>query len=219
MSNAAEVSSDGMVASLKKTHSSLARKGTNTDSKTAVHHYNHLNEQSIMFQRSELIAVLNYCRNNDQIVIKARPKVNSKLNIPLHDLITQKAGSIEERKTEEFRGSMYRGVSKNKMKWQMMIMGNQKKIYIGAVESEMEAAAIYDKVSIIIHGIKVSQNLKLSHLHIHSLYSLNIVLIQCVQAKTNFSYSKQQIEEILAQPSTSLIDGQIKSPDKDIINL
>ena len=209
MSNAAEVSSDGMVASLKKTPSSLARKGTNTDSKTAVHHYNHLNEQSIMFQRSELIAVLNHCRNNDQIVIKARPKVNS----------TQEAGGIDERKTEEFRGSMCRGVSKNKMKWQMMIMGNQKKIYIGAVESEMEAAAIYDKVSIIIHGIKVSQYLKLSQLHIQSLYSSNILLIQCVQAKTNFSYSKQQIEEILAQPSTSLIDGQIKSPDKDIINL
>lgn len=161
-----------------------------------------------MFQRSELIAVLNHCRNNDQIVIKAKPKVNS----------TQEAGSIEA-KTEEFRGSMYRGVSKNKMKWQMMIMGNQKKIYIGAVESEMEAAAIYDKVSIIIHGMKVSQNLKLSQLHIQSLYSSNILLIHCVQAKTNFSYSKQQIEEILAQPSTSLIDGQIKSPDKDIINL
>lgn len=162
-----------------------------------------------MFQRSELIAVLNHCRNNDQIVIKAKPKVNS----------TQEAGSIEERKTEEFRGSMYRGVSKNKMKWQMMIMGNQKKIYIGAVESEMEAATIYDKVSIIIHGMKVSQNLKLSHLLIQSLYSSNILLIHCIQAKTNFSYSKQQIEEILAQPSTSLIDGQIKSPDKDIINL
>lgn len=78
------------------------------------------------------------------------------------------------------------------MKWQMMIMGNQKKIYIGAVESEMEAAAIYDKISILIHGMK---------------------------AKTNFSYTKQQVEEILAHPSTAIIDHQIKSIDRDIINL
>ena len=87
---------------------------------------------------------------------------------------------------------MYRGVSKNKMKWQMMIMGNQKKIYIGAVESEVEAATIYDKISILIHGMK---------------------------AKTNFSYTKQQIEEILSHPSTAIIDHQIKSIDRGIINL
>lgn len=35
-----------------------------------------------------------------------------------------------------FRGSTYRGVSKNKNKWQMMIMGNFKKMYIGAIENE-----------------------------------------------------------------------------------
>jgi hypothetical protein len=35
-----------------------------------------------------------------------------------------------------FRGSTFRGVSKNKNKWQMMIMGNFKKMYIGAIENE-----------------------------------------------------------------------------------
>ncbi len=39
----------------------------------------------------------------------------------------------------------------------MMIMGNQKKIYIGAVDTEIEAAIIYDSVSILIHGLKVSR--------------------------------------------------------------
>lgn len=38
----------------------------------------------------------------------------------------------------------------------MMIMGNQKKIYFGAIDAENEAALIYDKVSILIHGMKVS---------------------------------------------------------------
>jgi len=38
----------------------------------------------------------------------------------------------------------------------MMIMGNQKKIYIGAIQNEDEAAALYDRIAILIHGLKVS---------------------------------------------------------------
>lgn len=67
-----------------------------------------------------------------------------------------------------FRGSQYRGVSKNKNKWQvtlfisygilqMMIMGYFKKIYVGALEDEKEAALLYDKIALLIHGIKVYQ--------------------------------------------------------------
>ena len=37
-----------------------------------------------------------------------------------------------------------------------MIMGNFKKVYIGAIESEQEAAYLYDKIAIIIHGLKVT---------------------------------------------------------------
>ena len=40
-----------------------------------------------------------------------------------------------------------------------------------------------------------------------------------MKAKTNFSYTKQQVEEILSHPSTAIIDNQIKSMDRDIINL
>ena len=38
----------------------------------------------------------------------------------------------------------------------MMIMGNFKKIYIGAINEQREAANIYDKVAILIHGLKVN---------------------------------------------------------------
>jgi hypothetical protein len=38
----------------------------------------------------------------------------------------------------------------------MMIMGNFKKVYIGAIENEEDAAQLYDKIAIIIHGLKVS---------------------------------------------------------------
>lgn len=38
----------------------------------------------------------------------------------------------------------------------MMIMGNFKKVYVGAIEDEKEAAYLYDKIAIILHGLKVS---------------------------------------------------------------
>lgn len=37
----------------------------------------------------------------------------------------------------------------------MMIMGNFKKMYIGAIENEREAALIYDRIAILVHGLKV----------------------------------------------------------------
>ena len=38
----------------------------------------------------------------------------------------------------------------------MMIMGNFKKMYIGAIEQEKEAALLYDRIAIMVHGLKVS---------------------------------------------------------------
>jgi hypothetical protein len=35
-------------------------------------------------------------------------------------------------------------------------MGNFKKVYIGAISNEEDAAQLYDKIAIIIHGLKVS---------------------------------------------------------------
>ena len=37
-----------------------------------------------------------------------------------------------------------------------MIMGNFKKVYVGAIESEQEAAYLYDKIAVILHGLKVT---------------------------------------------------------------
>lgn len=41
----------------------------------------------------------------------------------------------------------------------MMIMGNFKKMYVGAIDEEKDAALLYDKVAVLTHGLKV-QNLK-----------------------------------------------------------
>ena len=47
------------------------------------------------------------------------------------------------------RDSKFRGVSKNGKKWQVMIMGNMKKLYFGAIPSEKEAARLYDKLAVL----------------------------------------------------------------------
>ena len=77
-------------------------------------------------------------------------------------------------KSGKQRGSRFRGVSRNKSKWQVMIMGNFKKMYVGAIVDEIEAARIYDKLAILSHGI---------------------------QARTNFDYSREEIIDILNDES------------------
>ena len=67
------------------------------------------------------------------------------------------------------RGSKYRGVSKNGNQWQVLIMINKKKRYIGNYKNEEEAASSYDIVAIQNHGNK---------------------------AKTNFYYTPEEIQRI-----------------------
>ncbi len=43
------------------------------------------------------------------------------------------------------RASSYRGVSKNGGKWQVLFMAHKKRFYIGSIETEEEAARIYDE--------------------------------------------------------------------------
>jgi len=50
---------------------------------------------------------------------------------------------------EDFRGSKYRGPSKNRSKWQVMKMVNKKTIRIGAINTELDAARVYDFLSIL----------------------------------------------------------------------
>ena len=67
------------------------------------------------------------------------------------------------------RSSKYRGVSKNGLGWQVLMMYKKNKSYIGTYYSEELAARIYDIASI-------KKN--------------------CINAKTNFLYNSEQIERI-----------------------
>jgi hypothetical protein len=70
------------------------------------------------------------------------------------------------------RGSKFRGVSRNGNQWQVLIMVNKKKRYVGSYSFEEEAAKHYDIVALQHHGTR---------------------------AKTNFFYSQEKIKEILIQ--------------------
>ena len=66
-------------------------------------------------------------------------------------------------KGDKFRGSLYRGVSANGKSWQVFIVINKWKWYSGCAETEEKAAAIYDRLAIIFHGLRVIPLLFISY--------------------------------------------------------
>eukprot|EP00345_Euplotes_harpa_P011875 CAMPEP_0168342578 /NCGR_PEP_ID=MMETSP0213-20121227/15480_1 /TAXON_ID=151035 /ORGANISM="Euplotes harpa, Strain FSP1.4" /LENGTH=254 /DNA_ID=CAMNT_0008349507 /DNA_START=84 /DNA_END=848 /DNA_ORIENTATION=+ len=102
---------------------------------------------------SMLYKILDGIADDEQVLITARPKNKSK----------------KIRKSN--RHSMYRGVSLNGKKYQVMIMGSAKK-YFGGIPSERDAAIFYDKLSILTNGLA---------------------------AKTNFNYRKADLMRVLPE--------------------
>ncbi len=84
------------------------------------------------------------------------------------------------------RGSAFRGVSRNGKKWQVQVLGSLRKRYIGSIPTQEMAARIYDYFSIVSHGLK---------------------------AKTNFSYNKQNILDILENFEAIYIADPTKSTE------
>jgi len=66
----------------------------------------------------------------------------------------------EEKRLKKYiyRGSKYRGVSRNGKTWQVLIMINRNKNYIGNFKSEEEAAKAYDKFAMKYHKNKARLN-------------------------------------------------------------
>ena len=66
----------------------------------------------------------------------------------------------EEKRLKKYiyRGSKYRGVSRNGKTWQVLIMINRNKNYIGNFKSEEEAAKAYDEFAMKYHKNKARLN-------------------------------------------------------------
>ena len=63
-------------------------------------------------------------------------------------LITPHRKAFKGDNVENFRGSKFRGISKNGNSWQILVMVNRKKKYLGTLPTEEQAAKFYDKVAI-----------------------------------------------------------------------
>jgi len=109
--------------------------------------------------------------NNEVKVLKNNKVVYINKNILNKNSAVRGIKDIKKNKfiVRKKRSSEYRGVSKNGNKWQVLMMINNKKYFVGNYPSEDLAARIYDIQAIKARGIK---------------------------ARTNFVYEKNQIKKI-----------------------
>jgi len=115
--------------------------------------------------------IFNLQTNNDVKVLKNNKVVYINKNILNKHSAVRGIKNIKKNNfiIRKKRSSKYRGVSLNGNKWQVLIMINNKKNFVGNYPSEELAARIYDIQAIKAWGVK---------------------------AKTNFVYNKNQIKKI-----------------------
>jgi len=112
---------------------------------------------------------------------------NKKIVYVNKDLLNNYSTSRSIKKTKNINfvirnktSSKYRGVSRNGSNWQVLIMANNKKYYLGNYPSEELAARVYD-----IHAIKM----------------------RGIKARTNFPYNKVQLKNIFEKSINTKYDN------------
>ena len=91
--------------------------------------------------------------------------------IDMSEVVIQSSQKINHGKFHpHYRGSIYRGVSRNGKSWQVLIMIDSEKVYLVSTDDPQQAALLYDIVVIQAKGLN---------------------------AKVNFSYTKEELLGIL----------------------
>ena len=116
---------------------------------------------SINVSKNQNTILLNKKTQREEIIKNESLLLNNEKKIFLIKKITdRKKEAAEEKKLKKYiyRGSKYRGVSRNGKTWQVLIMINRNKNYIGNFKSEEEAAKAYDEYAIKYHKNKARLN-------------------------------------------------------------
>ena len=116
---------------------------------------------SINVSKNQNTILLNKKTQREEIIKNESSVENNKKKIFLIKKITDREKeAAEEKKLKKYiyRGSKYRGVSRNGKTWQVLIMINRNKNYIGNFKSEEEAAKAYDEYAMKYHKNKARLN-------------------------------------------------------------
>jgi len=140
--------------------------------KKKIKFFNILHVKNEKPKRKRIKTRIRHTESNNEIKVLKNNKVVYVNNFLLNSYSTSK--NIKELNKIAFigrnkRSSRYRGVSKNGNQWQVLMMINKNKSYIGSYPSEEYAARVYDILAIKNRGIK---------------------------ARTNFIYNSKQIKKI-----------------------
>jgi len=121
-------------------------------------------------------SILDFGTNNEIKVLK-----NKKIVYINKELLNNYSTSRYIKKSKNINfvirnktSSKYRGVSRNGNNWQVLIMINNKKYYLGNYYSEELAARIYDIHAIKMRGIKARTNFPYNDIQIKNIFERNI---------------------------------------------
>ena len=121
-------------------------------------------------------SIIDFDNNNEIKIFK-----NKKIVYINKDLLNNYSTSRNIKKAKKINfvirnktGSKYRGVSRNGSNWQVLIMANNKKYYIGNYPSEELAARVYDIQAIKMRGIKARTNFPYNNVQIKNIFKKNI---------------------------------------------
>ena len=127
----------------------------------------------------------NNINNTDNLSNEIKVKKNNKMIYINKLLLKPKNTKKDIIPKEKKRNSIYRGVSKNGNKWQVIIYSKYCKKYIGLYKTQEIAARIYDIISIKNKGIKAKTNF------IYNLHQIQKI------TDTKIDYKSKNIEEII----------------------
>ena len=123
---------------------------------SSIDYFNNIN----ISKKSDLF-LLNKKTNRNEIEAKQNTVQNKKGKIfNIKKIKDREKEAKEEKRLKKYiyRGSKYRGVSRNGKTWQVLIMINRNKNYIGNFKSEEDAAKAYDEFAMKYHKNKARLN-------------------------------------------------------------